>query len=88
MARGNGRGNINRRNFIMERTVFLKYEKENDVILPERYIKSLIDCDDDPEKICKDYGDVTLFSFQVCRGARVFRNEKMVPELHSNWKYR
>lgn len=48
----------------MERTVFLKYEKENDVILPERYIKSLIDCDDDPEKICKDYGDVTLFSFQ------------------------
>lgn len=48
----------------MERTVFVEYEKKNDVILPERYIKALIDCNDDPEKICKDYGDASLFSFQ------------------------
>lgn len=32
--------------------------------LPENYIKFLLLCDNNPQKYCKDYGDISLYSLE------------------------
>ncbi len=43
---------------------FKKYENDKKVIIPQNYIDMILSCDNEPEKICEDYGDVNLFSFE------------------------
>lgn len=43
---------------------FNEYAKEKKVIIPQNYIDLISSCDNNPESICRDYGDVSLFSFE------------------------
>lgn len=56
---------MDRESFIMDRQTISDFEKENGIILPERYIQFLLDCDNQPEKICKDYLRIGLYAFDV-----------------------
>lgn len=43
---------------------FKQYAKEHQMIIPQSYLDAMLSCENHPEKICRDYGDVNLFSFE------------------------
>lgn len=48
----------------MDRQTIEAFEKEHHYILPESYINFLLICDNHPEKYCKGYGAIILYSLE------------------------
>lgn len=48
----------------MDRKIIEDFEREHHYKLPENYIKFLLLCDNNPQKYCKDYGDISLYSLE------------------------
>lgn len=48
----------------MDRKIIEAFEKAHHYILPESYINFLLICDNQPEKYCKGYRDIILYSLE------------------------
>lgn len=48
----------------MDRKTIEDFEKAHHYILPESYINFLLICDNNPEKYCKGYRDIILYSLE------------------------
>ena len=65
----------------MDLETIKKFEKDNNLIFPKGYIKLILSCNNVPENICKDYGDVTIFSLEELLEEReTLEMEKYCPE--------
>lgn len=52
----------------MDRKTIEAFEKAHHYILPESYINFLLICDNQPEKYCKGYRDIILYSVRGIAG--------------------
>lgn len=41
------------------------YEKEKNIIIPEAYIQFILESNNMPEKLCKDYPEIYLYDFEL-----------------------
>lgn len=65
----------------MDLETIKKFEKDNNLIFPKGYIKLILSSNNVPENICKDYGDVTIFSLEELLEEReTLEMEKYCPE--------
>lgn len=42
----------------------INVERSKNIVIPNNYINALVACDNQPEQICVDYGEVNLFSVE------------------------
>lgn len=65
----------------MDRKIIEDFEREHHYTLPENYIKFLLLCDNNPQKYCKDYGDISLYSLEELSDEReIYEMDKYCPE--------
>lgn len=65
----------------MELETIKKFEKDNNLILPKGYVEFILSSNNFPQNVCKDYGDVTIFSLEELLEAReTLEMEKYCPE--------
>ncbi len=65
----------------MDLETIKKFEKDNNLIFPKGYIKLILSSNNVLENICKDYGDVTIFSLEELLEEReTLEMEKYCPE--------
>lgn len=65
----------------MDLETIKKFEEDNNLILPKGYAEMILSSNNLPEKFCKDYGDVTIFSLEELLEAReTLEMKKYCPE--------
>ncbi len=70
---------------------FKQYAESHNVIIPQSYIDAMVSCDNDSEKICKDYGDINLFSLEefvydiLSNNPRRQAMLSYEEQIHDNW---
>lgn len=65
----------------MDRKTIEAFEKAHHYILPESYINFLLICDNHPEKYCKGYRDIILYSLEELPAERkLYEMDEFCPE--------
>ena len=65
----------------MDRKTIEDFEKTYNFILPESYIKFLLICDNHPEKYCKGYRDIILYSLEeLPQERKLYEMDEYCPE--------
>ena len=65
----------------MDRKTIEDFEKKHGYVLPESYIKFLFVCDNNPEKYCKGYRDIILYSLEELPQEReLYEMDEYCPE--------
>lgn len=65
----------------MDRKTIEDFEREHHYMLPESYIKFLLSCNNNPQKYCRDYGDIRLYSLEELQEEReMYEMDKYCPE--------
>ena len=65
----------------MDRKEIEAFEKAHHYILPESYINFLLICDNQPEKYCKGYRDIILYSLEELPEERkLYEMDEFCPE--------
>ena len=65
----------------MDRKTIEAFEKAHHYILPESYINFLLICDNHPEKYCKGYRDIILYSLEELPEERkLYEMDEFCPE--------
>ena len=67
----------------MDRKAIEAFEKAHHYILPESYINFLLICDNHPEKYCKGYRDIILYSLEELPEERkLYEMDEFCPEYY------
>ena len=65
----------------MDRETIEAFEKAHQYILPESYINFLLICDNHPEKYCKGYRDIILYSLEeLPQERKLYEMDEYCPE--------